>query len=47
MRRHRDSIKINKFRTEKGNIKTETKEFFLKKSSDPTTKAYTQQNWKI
>jgi hypothetical protein len=32
--------------SEKGDITTETEEI-QKKSSDPTTKAYTQQNWKI
>ena len=44
-RGHKDSIQMNKIRNEKGDI-TETEEIF-KKSSDPTTKAYTQQNWKI
>jgi DNA repair exonuclease SbcCD ATPase subunit len=42
---HRDSIQINKIRNEKGDITTETEEI-QKKSSDPTTKAYTQQKWK-
>jgi hypothetical protein len=40
---HRDSIQNNKIRNEKGDITTETEEI-QKKSSDPTTKAYTQQN---
>jgi hypothetical protein len=44
-RGHRDSIQINKIRNEKGYITTETGN--SKKSSDPTTKAYTQQNRKI
>jgi hypothetical protein len=39
----RDSIQINKIRKEKGDITTETEEI-KKKSSDSTTKAYTQQN---
>jgi len=43
--RHRGSIQINKFRNEKEDITTETAE--KKKLSDPTTKAYTQPNWKI
>jgi hypothetical protein len=43
-RGHRDSIQINKIRNEKGDT-TETEEI-LKNSSDPTTKAYIQQNWK-
>jgi hypothetical protein len=42
--RHRDSILINKIRNETGDIKQNLKK--SKKSSDPTTKAYTQQNWK-
>jgi hypothetical protein len=41
-RGHRDSILINKIRNEKAEIKTEHEET----SSDPTTKTYTQQNWK-
>jgi hypothetical protein len=45
IRRHRDSIQINKIRNEKGGITTETEEI-KKKSSDPTTKVYIQQNWK-
>ena len=44
-RGQRESIKINKIRKESGEIMTETREF--KKSSDPTTKAYTQQSCKI
>jgi hypothetical protein len=43
-RGHRDSILINKIRNEKGDITTEPEE--IKTSSDPTTKGYTQQNWK-
>jgi hypothetical protein len=46
MREHRDSILINKIRNEKGDITTESEEIKKKKSSDPTTNAYTQQNWK-
>ena len=42
---HRDSILINKIRNEKRDITTEFEEI-QKKSSDPTTKGYTQQNWK-
>jgi hypothetical protein len=45
-RGHRDSIQINKIGNEKGDITTKTEEI-KKKSPDPTTKAYTQQNWKI
>ena len=41
---HRDKILINKIINEKGDITTETEEFKI--LSDPTTKAYTQQNWK-
>jgi hypothetical protein len=37
---YRDSIQVNKIRNEKKLRK-------FKKSSNPTTKAYTQQNWKI
>jgi hypothetical protein len=44
-RGHRDSILINKIRNEKGHITTEHNE--IQTSSDPTTKGYTQQNWKI
>ena len=36
---------FNKIRNEKGNIQQKLRK--LKKSSDPTTNAYTQQNWKI
>jgi hypothetical protein len=42
---HRDSILINKIRNEKEDITTEHEE--IQKSPDPTTKGYTQQNWKI
>jgi hypothetical protein len=44
-REHRDSIQIKKIRNEKGDITMEMEEIL--KSSDSTTKAYTQQNWKI
>jgi hypothetical protein len=44
-RGHRVSIQINKIRNEKEDITTETEE--IKKSLDPTTKAYIQKNWKI
>ena len=44
-RGHRDSIQINKIRNEKGDKTTETGN--LKKSSNHTTKAYIQHNWKI
>jgi hypothetical protein len=44
-RGHRDSIQTNKTINEKGDITTETEE--IKKSSDPTTKAYIQETWKI
>jgi hypothetical protein len=44
-RGHRENILINKIRIEKGDIRTESDEI-QKKSSDPTTKAYTQQNCK-
>ena len=44
-RGHRDSILINKIRNEKGDV-TESEEIKKKKKSDPTTKDYTQQNWK-
>jgi hypothetical protein len=44
-RRYRDSIQINKIRNEKGDITTEIEEIKKKKTSDPTIKAYTQQNW--
>jgi hypothetical protein len=39
---HRDNIQINKPGNEKGDKTTEIRKF--KKSLDPTTKAYTQQN---
>jgi hypothetical protein len=42
----RGSIQINKLRNEKGEITTEMGEI-KKKSSDPTIKAYTQENLKI
>jgi hypothetical protein len=42
--RHIDSFQINKIKNEKRDIKTKE---IQKKSSDPTTKGYTQQNWKI
>jgi hypothetical protein len=45
IRGHRDSIHINKIRNERGDITTETGN--SKKSLDPTTKDYTQHNWKI
>jgi hypothetical protein len=45
-RGHRDSIQINKIRNEKGDITIEMEDI-EKNPSDPTTKAYTQQNWKI
>jgi hypothetical protein len=45
-RGHKDSIQFNKIINEMEDITTETKEIF-KKLSDPTTKAYTQQNFKI
>jgi hypothetical protein len=44
-RGHRGSILINKIRNEKGDITTDPEE--IQKSSDPTTKGYTQQNWKM
>ena len=45
---HRDSIQISKIRNEKRDITTETEEIKKKnKASDPTTKTYTQHNWKI
>ena len=47
-RGHRDSIQIYKIRNDKGDITKETVESQKKKKlSDPTTKVYTQQNWKI
>ena len=42
-RGHRGRIQISKIRNEKGDIIMETVEI-KKKSSDPTTKAYNQQN---
>ena len=45
-RGHRDNIQVKKIRNEKGDKTTETEEI-KKKSSDPTTKAYIPQNWKI
>ena len=38
---HRDSILINKIRNEKGDLTTDPEET---KTSDPSTKGYTQQN---
>jgi hypothetical protein len=43
-RGHRDSILINKIRKEKGDIKIDPGK--SKTPSDPSTKCYTQQNWK-
>jgi DNA repair exonuclease SbcCD ATPase subunit len=43
---HKDSSQINKIRNEKGARATETEEI-EKKSSDPTTKAYTFHKWKM
>jgi hypothetical protein len=42
------STLINKIRNEKGDITRESEEIQTNKQkvSDPTTKAYTQQNWK-
>jgi len=45
MRRHRESVQINKIRNGKGERMENHRKF--KKSSDPTTKAYIQQNLKI
>jgi hypothetical protein len=45
-RGHRDSIQINNIRNKKRDMTTEAEEIF-KKLSDPTTKVYTQQIWKI
>ena len=45
-RGHRDSILINKIRSEKGDITTEILKKF-KTPSDLSTKGYTQQNWNI
>jgi hypothetical protein len=44
IRRHRDSILINKIRNEKGDIEQNMRK--SKASSDPTTKGYTQQTRK-
>jgi len=44
-RGHRECVQINKIRNENGDITTESEE--IQKSSDPTTKAYVQQNLKI
>ena len=44
-REHRESTQISKIRNENGGITTDTKEIQI--SSDPTTKGYTQQKWKI
>ena len=41
-RGHRDRIQIRKIRNEKGDIIMENVE--IKKTSDPTTKTYNQQN---
>jgi hypothetical protein len=41
---HRDSILINKIREERGDITTDPEE--IQKPSDPSTKGYTQQNWR-
>ena len=46
-RGYTDSIQINKIRTEKGDIKTETVEIQKMSSSESTTKVYTQLNLKI
>jgi hypothetical protein len=42
-RGNRDSILINRTRNKKGDITRESEE--IQKSSYPTIKAYTQQNW--
>jgi hypothetical protein len=44
-RGHRESILSNKIRNENGDITQNLRK--SNKSSDPTTKAYSQQNWKI
>jgi hypothetical protein len=44
-RGHREIIQMNKIRNKKGDIARETEG--IKKKSYPTTKGYTQQNWKI
>ena len=41
---HRDNILINKIRNEKRDITTDPEE--IQTPSDPSTKGYTQQNWK-
>jgi hypothetical protein len=43
-RGHRDRILISKIRNEKEDITTEPEE--IRTTSDPITKAYSQQNWK-
>ena len=43
-RGHRESILINKIRNEKGDITTDPEE--IQTPSDPSTKGYTQQNWR-
>ena len=45
MKGPRGTIQVNKIKNEKGEITTETEE--IQNLSDPTTKAYNQQNWKI
>jgi hypothetical protein len=44
-RGHRYSIQINKVRNKKEDITTETEGIKKKKTSNPATKAYTQQNF--
>jgi len=46
MRGHRECVQINKIRNEKGDITTEPEEI-KKIITDPTTKAYIQQNFEI
>ena len=46
-RGHKDSIQINKMRNEEGDIYNNGNCGNSKISSDPTTKTYIQQNWKI
>jgi hypothetical protein len=41
---HRESILINKIRNEKGDITPDPEK--SKRPSDPSTKGYTQQNWR-
>jgi hypothetical protein len=43
-RGHSDSILINKIKNEKGDITTDTKE--IQNTINPSTKVYTQQNWR-